>query len=300
MRSTLLRYTTALACALVLGMVARAQTQTATILTNELQPYLQAEINEVAMLNGQATLLQQSGDALGAALIASYVPDHQMQISRITGVIQANGGVVPTMQPTITVPQGTRDVYIAQELTMHHDAINNYNRLARNTTLPVVRTLANLGIAAATTHWNSLMVAQAATLKTPSALNAGVQASLALERTAVADLQAQAAQLTALGDMAGANTLNMAAQAHQQQAANWTQIANTLNLPTNNLAVPAPVTLATRGEILGHERVFNTQLINTYALQIASLPPGPLLSAASGSQQVALLSLTQIGTLPVA
>ena len=294
MRSTLWRLATACVGAMLLGALAWAQPYSTA---SDLMPFLQSEENEVATLNAQVAYLQQQGDPLGAAVIASYIPDHQAQISRLSDAIQARGGTPQTIQPNINPAVGDLATVVAQDLQAHQLAIDNYRKMSRRTGDANLRLLADLGSGIAITHFNSLTLAQAATLKTPVAMNNGILAALALEQSAVADLQAQATQLTALGDQNGAGMLQTAMQSHQQQVSQLTAVANQLGLATNRLLLPTPVALAARPDILQHARVFNTLLVNTYALEISVLPPSPLQQAMVGAQQVALLSLSQLQQL---
>jgi len=283
--------------ALLLGALAWAQQTPPQAGAVDLTPYLQAEVNEVAILNAQVAFLQQQGDPLNAAVIASYIPDHQAQAVRLSAVLQANCGTAPAIQPNITPQMGTLPSMLAQDLQAHQTAIANYRQLSQSTNDANIHMLADLGSGAAINHFNSLTLAQAAVLKTPQALNNAVLAALALEQTAVNDLQAQATQLTALNDVNGASLLQTSVQAHQQQVNRLTLIANQLCLPTNQLNLPTPVSFAARPDILQHTRSFNTLLINTYAVEISALPNGPLQQAIVGAQQVALLNLSQLQQL---
>lgn len=287
MRNILWRVMMMLLLTVSIGTAVTARQQRATNLT----PYLQAEVNEIAMLNAQWNYLQQQGDALGAALIASYIPDHQMQANFLSSAIQAQGGNPSSIQPTGTPFLGTRQAIIEHDTQAHQQVIQSYQRLASSTD-PNIRQLALMGQSGAMRHRSSLIIARAATTGTPVDLQNGLLAALSLERGAVLDLQTQAARLQVLGDTNSATMLLNFVPAHQQQVAAVEALL--IQMGGNPaLATVAPVVaLPSRADILQHERVMNMQLVNTYALPIASLPNSPLRNLALAGQQNFLTALT--------
>lgn len=291
---------------LVVGTVLAATTQAGG--QTSLIPYLQAEVNEVAELTAQVNHLQQQGDALGAAVLASYIPDHRMMITQLSAAIQQQGGDPSNVTAKGTPFLGTRAQIIDHQMRRHAEAMDNYADLARRTTNEQRDFLATLGRSGAWRHYNSLVVARGATLGTPEAIYAGLLASQALEQAAINDLQTHATQLTALGDPTTATLLSGMIQAHQQQLANLQTMANSFasgqNISVDNRTrittlPPLPV-LTTRPLILSHFQVMNTQFINTYALAINGLPPGPLQRVMADGQAVALTGLAALQRLPIA
>ena len=273
-----------------------------------LTPYLQAEVNEVAMLTAQANYLQQQGDPLGAAVVASYIPDHQMMITQLSAVIRQEGGNPSRVTAEGRPFLGTRAQIIEHDMRAHARVMDSYERLSRRTTRQQIDHLATLGRSGAWRHYNSLVVARGATLGTPEAIYAGLLASQALEQAAINDLQTHATQLTAMGDPTTANLLSGMIPAHQQQLANLQTMANTFaggqNIRVDNRTrittlPPLPV-LTARPQILAHFQVVDTQFINTYALAINGLPPGPLQRVMADGQTVALTGLTALQRLPIA
>jgi len=272
-----------------------------------LKPYLQAEVNEVALLTAQANYLQQQGDPLGASVIASYIPDHRMMASQLSAVYQQRGGNPAAVMAQGTPYLGMRQQIIDYDLKAHVKGMDNYSALYRNTTDPVIKQLAAQGQSGAWRHYDSLEISRAATLGTPEAIYTGLLASNALEMAAITDLQTQATQLTAMGDQATANVLLGMVPAHQQQAANLqaaiTNFGTGVDIDVanrNRIATLPPVpAMATRAQILAHFQVTNTQFINTYALAINALPPSPLRQVLANGQSVALISLTTLQQLPV-
>ena len=172
----------------------------------DLTPFLQAERNEIALLTAQSNCLQQQGDPLGAALVASYIPDHQMQANALATAIQARGGDPATIVANVTPALGARTDVVEHDITAHQQVARDYQRLAQRTSDTAVRQLALMGQGGAERHLNSLIIARAST-GAASRINEGLIASLALERGAINDLQTQAAQLTALGQTDQANKL---------------------------------------------------------------------------------------------
>jgi len=268
---------------------------------------LQMEVNEVAMLTAQANYLQQQGDQLGAAVVASYIPDHRMMISRLSAAMQQMGGNPSTIVAKGTPFLGTRAQIIDNDLKAYAKAMDHYRDLSRRTSSPVIKQLAAMGRDGAWRHYDSLVVASGATLGTPEAIYASLLASQALEQAAISDLQAQAARLASLGDQTTANVLLGMAPSHQQQAANLQVTTTNFGTPQFGVAnrgrittIPPVAALDSRAQILAHFQVVNTQFINTYALAINGLPPSPLQRVMADGQTIALTSLTVLQRLPVA
>jgi len=265
-----------------------------------LTPYLQAEVNEAAVLRAQANYLQQQGDPLGAAVMASFIPDHQMQIDRLSAVMLSAGGYPSTVQPNVTPTLGTRQQIFQSALEMHTQAIDRYRGLANATNNNVYDQLALLGQNRAMRHAQSLRMANGSTAWTPTSLIDATTAALALERGMVNDLQIQANALAALGDQATAQVLLGMVPQHQQQAANLEVSLRQLGGDPAH-AVPAPVVaLTTRQAILDHFKTANTQMINTYAIAISTMPPGPLRQTLTAGQTQVLTSLASLQRLPIA
>jgi len=272
-----------------------------------LTPFLQAEVNEIALLTAQMNCLQTHGDQLGAAVIAGYIPDHRMMADQLSAVIRQRGGNPDLVTANITPFLGTRQQVIDHDLQAHARVMDNYRDLGRDSTDQAIKHLAAIGQSGAWRHYNSLDIARAGTVGTPEAIYTGLLASRALEQAAVADLQTQAAQLTALGDQATANVLLGIVPSHQQQMANLqTTIDNFgMNVQFNienreRIATVPPVpALATRSMIIAHFQVTDTQFVNNYAIAINALPPSPLQRLLVEGQSIALASLTALQRLPV-
>ena len=262
--------------------------------------YLQGEVNEVALLTAQSNYLQQQGDPLGAALVASYIPDHQVMIRQWSTFIQQNGGNPSMVQPIMTPVQGTREQILRYDEQAHQQAIDSYRRLARSTSNPTIRGLAALGEGGATRHFNSLEVANSVSTWSTLRLADATMAALALERAAINDLQVQANQLTALGDPTTANLVMSMIPQHQQQAANLQALLVQLGGNPNRIILPPTVVLGSRTDILSHLAITNTQFVNTYAIAINALPPGPLQQVMAQGQSLALTALASLQQLPVA
>jgi len=293
--------------ALVVVALLAVATQ-AWAVTISLTPYLQSEVNEVATLTAQANYLQQQGDPLGAAVVASYIPDHQMMITQLSAAIQQQGRNPSSVVAKGTPFLGTRAQIIDHDMKAHVKAMDSYASLARRTSNQQYDYLATTGRSGAWRHYNSLVVARGATLGTQEAIYASLLASQALEQAAINDLQTQAGQLTAQGDPTTANMLAGMIPAHQQQLANLQTMATNfssgsrISVPdrTRISTLPPVPVLATRAQILAHFQVENTQFINTYALAINGLPPGPLQTAMANGQAIALSSLAALQRLPIA
>lgn len=265
-----------------------------------LTPYLQAETNEVAMLLAQANYLQQQGDPLGAAVVASYVPDHQMQIAALTAYMQQHGGMPTAVTAAAVMPvMGTRSQILLADLNGHKQAMDSYARLARNSD-PTIKTLAMMGQNGATRHYESLQVAKGMTDFTPGAIRTATLAALSLEIATVDDLNMQSARLTALGDTTTATMLMNMVAAHQQQVTNLQTLVSRLGgNPKDAMTIPL-VALNSRADIIAHFKVVDTQFVNTYAIALNVLPPSPLAQAFAQVQTLALTSLASLQRLPVA
>lgn len=282
------------------GAISRPGRSTTQALIRQLMPYLQAEVNEVALLTAQANCLQSQNDPLAAAVVSSYIPDHEMMICSITNFIQQRTGQTVSVQSTVTPALGTSAQVFAYDLTQHQNAANSYQRLAQSTNDAQLRQLALLGQSGALRHFHSLVVAQAAVAPTADRSVNSVQSALILENTAINDLQAQAAQLNALGDAQGANMLLGFVPAHQQQVARLSTLLTQMGGNPQTAAALPVVTLPTRDVMLVHARAFNTQMVNTYAIQIANLPAGDLRQAMLAGQQGALFALSSLEQMPIA
>ncbi len=258
-----------------------------------LVPFLQAEVNEVAMLSAQSNHLRQQGDALGADLVASYIPDHQLQISRLQFLL---GPQSMAIQPTEAPFLGTRAQIINHDRVAHSMVQDQYRTLLGQTVgFPVLHQVALLGLNGASRHFDSLTVARAVVEPTPQAQQEGLLAAVRLEKSAVADLLTQSQQLQAQGDFQGADLLLSQVPAHQQQLASLINLAPQYGVdPT--FAVPTLVPpLSNPAEIQTAQRVSDIQMASTYALPIALLPPSPERDIALRGQQIALQGLSVIG-----
>jgi hypothetical protein len=125
---------------------------------------------------------------------------------------------------------------------------------------------------AASRHFSSLTVARAAIVKSPASMVEGMTAALTLERGIVADLQVQATQLQQLGDTTTANMLLGAIPAHQQQVASLTSLVTQLGGNPARAVPPPTIALMTRADILSHQQIVATQMIDSYALPIHAFP----------------------------
>lgn len=269
-------------------------------LVSQLTPYLQAEVNEVALLTAQSNCLQQQGDPLAAAVVSSYIPDHQMMVCSLTSFIQQRTGRTLSLQPNMTPVLGKNADIFAYDMNQHQAAADAYQRLAQNARDAQLQQLAMLGQSGALRHFHSLRIAQAAVAPTADSNMNSVQSALILENTAISDLQAQATQLNGIGDAQGANLLLSFVPIHQQQAARLCALLTQLGGDSQTAAALPVVPLPTRDMIVAHASTFDTQLVNTYAIQVANLPTGPVQQAMLAGQQGALFALANLEQLPVA
>lgn len=266
----------------------------------DLSRFLQAEVNEIVLLSAQSNYLQQQGDPLGAALVASYIPDHQMQASLLANEVARLGGnpaqITPNMQPVL----GTRQQIIDLDIQQHQQARNSYQQFARDTKSPIAQRLAINGQSGAARHFSSLQVAQGAILVTPAGQAQSTIAALTLERSAIANLQVQASSLQQLGDPTTANALLALIPQHQQQVDRLQALAIQQGLDPADAVPPPVVGLPSRDMIASALRSSATQMVNTYAMPIALLPASPLSQIAMQGQQGALTALAQLpGGAPV-
>jgi hypothetical protein len=285
---------TALMLVLLVGGV-RAQQ------ANDLLPFLQAEVNEIALLTAQANYLQGQGDALGAALIASYIPDHQAQSDRLAVLIRQRGGDPATVRATVPAVPGTRLAILDQVSREHARVAESYRALMSSTTDLAVREAATLGYNGAVRHGASITVAQGASGGTTLSQTEAIAAALTLERAAVNELATQAARLRDLGDLRAANEMESRIPAHTQQAA-CLEYHLFYRGGNPSASVPPPtLPLDSREQILHAQRTMSTQLANTYAVSIAVLPvESPVRALFGQGQQVALNSYTTLFTLVAA
>jgi hypothetical protein len=268
-----------------------------------LRPYLQAELNEIALLTAQSNYLQQQGDTLGATLVASYIPDHQMMVNTLSASMQQMGARdIPTVAVASTPFLGSRADILAYDLQQHAMVARDYQRLASTPFLS--RTgirVAKMGQSGAERHFQSLTVAQGATLGTPVAMTNGLLASLALERWAAFNLQVQADALRGMGDVATANLLTAQIPAHQQQANRIAALVTQWGADPRMTYVAPSVALTSREAIMASLRTTDIIAANTYAQQIALLPPSPIRTASIQGQNGAITEIaTLFGTTAVA
>ncbi len=293
MRNTLWRMTVMLAVAVLIGTAAQARYRV------DINSFLQAEVNEVAELTAQSNWLQSQGDALGAALLASYIPEHQAQIARLAALSQQAGCNACAVQPTVRPTLGSREAIIQRGIFVHRRVGECYRRLARVTgNRTTLHQVALLGQAGAERHFASLHVALAATQGSPTAIRDGLAAALALERASVNDLNAQARALNAQGDTNAANALVNAIPQHQQQIAVLQTQLRQMRGIAPRFAVAPVVTLGSRADILSHVRLMNSQMVNTYAVAISAFPDSPLKSAMLNGQVITLSAMTTLERLP--
>lgn len=285
-----------LALALLL-LIVGAQAQTINY-----RPYLQAELNEIAMLTAQANYLQQQGDLLTSTLISSYIPDHQMMADMWANLIRRQGGNPASTQASVTPFLGTRAQILAHDLQAHQQAATMYSELADRARLinRGVRDLARLGQSGASRHFASLTVAQGATLGGPQAVQNAIASALSLERMMIIDLQTQAARLRELGDAQTANTLDALVPAHQQQISRLEPLLTQLGGNPSAVYVPPVLPLDSRDAILAHVRASDIQMANTYGQIVALLPPSPIQQAGVFGQRNALTAIARLfgGPLP--
>lgn len=267
-----------------------------------LKTFLQDEVNMIAVLTAQSNYLQQQNDPLGAALVTSYIPDHSLQASNLSAMITAlgssPGGIVANSQPFL----GTRDAILMNDQMASQRFIDQYKHLLAITTADNcvdIHRLAQLGLNAASRHFNSLTFARLNNICDAKTVLDGLVAALTLERGQIVDLQAQLTRLMALMDQGNANIVSSFIPLHQRQAgcleAMITQLGGNpaLAMPTE------PVALASASEIIFHQRVVETQFVNTYAVPIASLPQGALRLLALQGQTASLFALRSLPGQPV-
>ena len=223
---------------------------------NDLMPFLQSEVNEISLLTAQSNYLQQQGDPLGAALIASYIPDHQMQAQALSTAISAMGGNPATITPTTAAPfLGSRLAVIQYDEKHHQMAIRDYQRFARRTSDPTSRQLAIIGASTASRHFNSLVVAQGGTTGTDRDIRNSLLAAITLEQGSISDLRTQSAQLCQLGNSGAATLLSNQIPAHQQQVITLTSLITQMGGNPSRAAAPLPTAaLPTSTAILQHDK----------------------------------------------
>ncbi len=252
--------------------------------------FLQSELYQVATLTAQMNALQQC-DPVAAALLASYIPDHQAQASALSALITCQGGSVPQPCPLINPCLGSRAQMIQNDIQLQAQTVTNYAWLKCNTCDPATAQLATIGEYRAARHLDSLLVALSVTCITPTSAMDGLQAQLMLEVSAIADLQSQQARLCMLGQTQDVNQFNQLIAQHEQQVTSLqTAIAQMCGYP-GLLTAPPVYMLSTRDDIYCQERITETQFINTYALVTATLPPSPLRAIAAQGQSFSLASL---------
>lgn len=283
----------------LLGMLLCAAALAQTRVQKDLTSLLQSEVNEIAALTAQSNYLQQQNDPLGAAALASYIPDHRLQASLISATLTQTGANPTTVAPTGTPLLGTRMQILDRDRADHQKAIDAYRRFANNNRNNTqLQAVALNGLGGAWRHFQSIDVARGATQNTPNSLRDSLLAAWNLEQFTIADLQTQANQLTALGDANTAAMLTGMIPAHQQQAANLqTQFTGMGGSMPRNINIPTPVAIGVRDQILTHFLIANTQMVNTYALPISVATPGPLRDTLIAAQTVnvnALASLQQL------
>lgn len=266
-----------------------------------LVPFLQGEVNEIAMLTAQQNYLLQQGDTVGAVLVASYIPDHQTQATALSQRIQQRGGNPGAIQANMTNPYlGTRAQILAYDAQQHAQVIAQYHKLTGAGTL-ATRQLAFMGLSGAQRHFASLQVAMGATDGSPVAVLNGLSFDLQLERTAMLDLRTQAAQLRRMHDATTADRLLSLVPTHQAQAARLEALITQMGGNPAKVSVTSVASLPTRDAILAHFRQLDIQLANTYAVQIAAFPGGsPIQVASIRGQNNALTAIAVLfgGPLP--
>lgn len=287
------RFTWLLALMLILSVDAFAQ-------QTDLTRFLQAEVNEIAQLSAQSNYLQQQGDPLGAALVASYIPDHQLQAGLLANEVARLGGNPALITPNVQPVLGTRQQIIDLDIQQHQQASNSYRNFANDTKDPIAQRLAINGQSGAARHFSSLQIAQGAILGTPAGQAQSTIAALTLERSAIANLQVQASSLQQLGDPTTASALLALVPQHQQQADRLQALAVQQGLDPARAVPPTVVGLPSRDMIASAQRTFETQMVNTYAMPIALLPNSSFSQIARLGQQGALTVLAQLpGGLPI-
>ncbi len=270
---------------------------------SNLVPYLQAERDEIALLTAQQNYLLQRGDTVGALLVGSYIPDHQMQASLLAQEIRNRGGNPDAVQANVPDPfLGSSMEILAYDSQQHAWVADQYRRLTGVGTADS-RYLAQTGLSGAERHFASLQVALGARDGSPPAVLNSLRYALQLERTAITDIQAQAAYLRRLNDPQTADRLVSLIPAHQQQARQLESLitqmgGNPASVGTSTIAV-----LPTREAILSHMRAMDVQMANTYATHVAGFPStSPLHLAGLQGQRNALTAIAVLfgGPLPAA
>lgn len=265
-----------------------------------LTPYLQAELTEIALLTAQSNYLQQHNDPLGAAVVASYVPDHQMQATMLSNAIRAAGGDPTKVKAESGTPfVGKRLAIVRHDLAQHRQAQNLYLDLMKRATDPETKQLATLGFNGASRHFSSLTVAEAATVKTRTAQLEGLLAALTLERGTIVDLQTQAARLQQLGDQNTATILLNQVPAHQQQVNSLASLVTQMGGNPALAVAPPTAALPTRNDILLHQQVLARLFINTYALPATAFPGTAIQTLSLQGQNIQVQTMAALGvTLP--
>ena len=259
----------------------------------DLTNFCKLELNQIATLTAQMNALQQC-DPVAAGLIASYIPDHQAQAAALSTLIACQGGNPGLLCPQVNPCVGSRAQIFQSDIQLQAQMMNGYACLKASTADCAIAQLAAIGWYSTSRHVNSLQVAFSATCITPTSTMDGLLAQLALEASAVADLQAQQCRLAVLGNIPEANQFGVLIAQHQQQVMTLqTAIAQMCGYP-GMITVPPIYTLCTRDQIICQERITETQFINTYAMVTATLPPGPLHSMAANAQAFNLASLAYL------
>ncbi|HOS43395.1 MAG TPA: hypothetical protein PK794_06875 [Armatimonadota bacterium] len=270
---------------------------------SNLVPYLQAERDAIAVLTAQQHYLLQRGDTVGALLVGSYVPDHQLQASLLAQEIRDRGGNPDAVQANVPNPfLGSTAEILAYNSQQQAWIADQYRRLTGAGTADS-RYLAQTGLSGAERHFASLQVALGARDGSPAAVLNSLRYALQLERTAMADLQAQAAQLRRLNDPQTADRLVSLIPAHQQQEAQLISLIQQLGGNPATVGASTVAALPTRDAILMHRRAMDVQMANTYATHVAAFPStSPLHVAGLQGQRNALTAIAVLfgGPLPTA
>lgn len=283
-------------CSLLLATGVQAQVHGSNLL-----PYLQAERNEVALLTAQQNYLLQQGDTVGAFLVSSYIPDHQMQAAMLAQEISNRGGNPDAIQANVPTPYlGTREQILAYDSQSHASAVAMYEKLTGAGTMATQK-LAASGLAGAEKHYGSLQVALGATQGGPNGVMNSLAFALQLEKTAILDIQSQSAQLRRLGDPTTADRLMSLIPAHQAQIAQLSSLYMQMGGDPNTVKTAVVSPLPTRDAILAHFRSSDIQMANTYAVVIAALPStSPVQAAGIMGQRNALTAIAVLFGGPVA
>jgi hypothetical protein len=285
---------------LLLATGALAQYGRISVDGSNLMPFLQAELNEVALLTAQQNYLQQQGDIVGAVLVASYIPDHQMQASMLAQEIRNRGGNPEMVKANVSNPMlGSRAQIIAYDMQQHALVADQYRALMQAGTEDS-RFLGTAGLSGAQRHFASLNVAWGGVNGGPAAVLNGLNFALQLEQTAVLDIQAQSAQLRRLNDAATADRLMGLIPAHEAQAERLSSLIVRMGGNPANVQPTTVVVLPTRDAILAHFRSADIQMANTYATQIAGFTSNsPIYVAGLQGQRNALTAIAVLFGGPV-